>query len=95
MIIQPNKNLNKEIFRIFGYAQENFKELVLDIIDRIEEDNPTEDYIRETIDCTIVYNYQEWLIVQEYHNSPKTINYDKTYEIFVEDMLDLIENLTK
>lgn len=90
----------RNMYDVFGNRiNDDFKELVDDILDRINfdeyldnRDNFYELLLQDINDSYFIYDEYQWAMMMQYQN-PQDANFNEAFDLFVGDMVELIENI--
>ena len=93
-------NYNRYLYDVFGNRiNDDFRDLVNDILDRIDfdeyldnRDNFYELLLQDINDSYFIYGEYQWAMMMQYQN-PQDANFNEAFDLFVGDMMVLIENI--
>lgn len=80
---------NEIIGKIFNYPFNRFLDIVNEIIDRIETQNPEYEDILEAIDSTLIFTADQWEVMM-FYQSPETANFNDAVLELMNDILDCV-----
>ena len=81
-------NYKKEIYDFYQTSDDDFLDVVTNIIERIDDFN-SEDDIYSAYDNGFIYTKDQWTIYRFFAGSPDAMTYEEAEMLFMESILSL------